>query len=223
MHACSYCAVKLSRGTVKSKSIEEIKQEFLEGLKVGYTHFSLIGSDLGSYGKDIQTDLPDLLKQLVSLEGKFNISLRNVHPQLLISQLPKMIKVVKSGKINHITTAVQHGNDRILKLMKRHYAIKDCTFAINTIKQHCKNLKIRTQIIVGFPGETQKEFEDTLRLIGSINVDFFEVYPYSQRMGTSAAKMKHQNTINTICKREYIARKFVLTVLRQKYSVMSNK
>ena len=66
---------------------------------------------------------------------------------------------------------------------------------------------LRTQIIVGFPGETQKEFEDTLRLIGSINVDFFEVYPYSPRMGTSAAKMKHQNTIKTIRKREYIATK----------------
>lgn len=218
VNACSYCAVKRSRGTVKSKSIHTIKSELLRGLKVGFTQFALVGTDLGSYGKDIHTDLPSLLKELVAIKGKFNIMLRNVHPQTIIRQLPDIIEIVKSGKISLITTAVQHGNNRILKLMNRFYKIEDCIRAINELKKHSNNnLHIRSQLIVGFPSETKEDFNDTLGLIGNIDADFFEIYPYSSRIGTSAEKMKKQNSFRTIQKRHFIATKCLLSFLKDKY------
>lgn len=213
-HACSYCVVKKSRGSVQSKSVGAIKSEFLKGLKAGYTKFALMGTDLGSYGMDVQTDLTALIRELVSIDGKFEIKLRNVHPQFLINHLPELLTLVKTNKITHITTAVQSGNNRILGLMKRAYSIKDCKFAINALKNICPNLKIRIQLIVGFPGETNFEFNDTLRLFDRIKADFVEVYPFSKRNGTLAATMPNQVPEKIINKRRYITVKKTLTYLK---------
>ena len=191
-NSCSYCAVKLSRGKIKSKSIKQIKKEFLKGLELGYKQFALIGTDTGSYGQDINANLVDLLKELISIKGKFGIKLRNVNPRALIEMLPGLLAVFKSGKIAHMTTAAQHGNDRILKLMKRGYKIEDLKFAINAIRKTYPKLKIRTQIMVGFPGETDSEFNDTLRLVDEVRFDFIEVYNYSPRSKTLAAKLPNQ-------------------------------
>ena len=100
---------------------------------------------------------------MISIEGEFGLKLRNVHPRALIEMLPEFLDVFKSGKIVHMTTAVQHGNNRILQLMKRGYKIEDLKFAINAVKNACQKLKIRTQLMVGFPGETDSEFNDTLK------------------------------------------------------------
>jgi len=213
-HACSYCVVKKSRGSVQSKPVGAIKSEFLKGLKAGYTKFALMGTDIGSYGMDVQTDLTALISELVSIDGKFEIKLRNVHPQFLINHLPELLSLVKTNKITHITTAIQSGNDRILGLMKRAYSIKDCKFAINALKNICPNLKIRIQLIVGFPGETNFEFNDTLRLIDGIKTDFVEVYPFSKRNGTLAAKMPNQVPEKIINKRRYITIKKTLIYLK---------
>jgi len=191
-NSCSYCAVKLSRGAIKSKSIEQIKREFLKGLELGYKQFALIGTDTGSYGLDIQTNLVNLLREITSIKGTFWLKLRNVHPRAFIEMLPGFLDVFKSGKIVHMTTATQHGNNHILQLMKRGYKIEDLKFAINALKNTCPNLKIRTQLMVGFPGETDSEFNDTLKLIDKIKFDFIEVYNYSRRAKTLAAKMPNQ-------------------------------
>ena len=219
MHKCAYCAVKISRGAVKSKPIEEIKAEFIQGLEKGYKEFSFIGTDLGSYGKDLQKDLLTLLKELVSLDGKFKIRLRNVHPQLIINNRAEFVDVTSTGKITHITSAIQHGNDRILGLMNRPYKIKDCKSAFNAIINSCPDLKIRSQLMVGFPGETETEFIDTLRLIDEINLAFVEVYPFSPRVGTLAAKMPNQVSQRTINRRQYLTIKKSLEVYKQREKV----
>ena len=193
-NSCSYCAVKLSRGTIKSKSIEQIKKEFLKGLKLGYENFALIGTDTGSYGRDIQTDLVNLLREMISVDGKFWFRLRNVNPRALVEMLPGLLDVFKSGKIVHMTTAAQHGNNRILDLMKRGYKIEDFKFAVNALKNSCPKLKIRTQLMVGFPGETDSEFTDTVKLIDEIRFDFIETHVYSPRPNTLAAEMPNQVT-----------------------------
>lgn len=192
VNSCSYCAIKLSRGAVKSKSIEQIKNEFLQGLELGYKQFALIGTDTGSYGQDIRSNLVNLLKEIISIKGKFALKLRNVHPRALIEMLPEFLDVFKSDKITHITTATQHGNNQILRLMKRGYKIEDFKSAIKTLKHASPNLKIRTQLMVGFPGETDSDFNDTLKLIDDIHFDFIEVYYYSPRAKTIAAKMPNQ-------------------------------
>jgi len=213
-NSCSYCAVKLSRGAVKSKSIEQIKKEFLKGLELGYKQFALIATDSGSYGLDIQTNLVNLLREIISVEGEFWLKLRNVHPRTLIEMLPGFLDVFKSGKIVHMTTATQHGNNRVLQLMKRGYKIEDLKFAINALKNTCPNLKIRTQLMVGFPGETDSEFNDTLQLIDEIQFDFIEVYDYSPRPKTLAAKMPNQVTRRKVNKRYNILYLKVLDQLK---------
>lgn len=212
-NSCSYCAVKLSRGKTKSKSIKEIKKELIEGLNSGYEHFAFIGTDLGSYGKDIQTDLLTLLNEIVLLDGKFDIKLRNVHPQLIISELQRFIKVIDSGKITHITTAIQHGSNRILKLMNRYYDISDCKYAFNYLKSRFPSLKIRTQLMVGFPGETKADFNETLNFIDEVNLDFYEVYKYSPRPRTLARKLPYQIPVAISAKRKTILLEKVINIL----------
>jgi tRNA A37 methylthiotransferase MiaB len=189
-------------------------KEFLEGLKLGYERFALISTDSGSYGRDIQTNLVKLLREMISVEGECLLSLRNVHPRALIKMLPEFLEVFKSGKIVHMTTAAQHGNNRILQLMKRDYKIEDFKFAINAVKQICPKLKIRTQLMAGFPGETNVEFSDTLKLLDEIQFDFIEVYKYSPRPNTLASEMPNQVTNKIANKRYLILYKKVLDNLK---------
>ena len=214
LHACTYCSVRLSRGKLKSNSIDDIKAQFIQGLEKGYTQFAFVGTDLGSYGRDIQTDLLTLLREIISIDKKFEIKLRNVHPQLLINRLSEFMEIASTGKISHITSAIQHGNDSILELMKRDYKIRDCKFTFNKIINKYPNIKIRTQLMVGFPGETESKFNDTLNLLDEIKLDFIEIYSFSPRMGTLAFKMPHQVSKRTMNRREYILTKKSLKVIQ---------
>jgi MiaB/RimO family radical SAM methylthiotransferase len=204
INSCSFCAVKNSRGTIRSKPIDLIRKEFLNGIKSGYNQFALIGTDTGSYGMDIQTNIVNLLKELISVEKEFKIKLRNLNPRALIEMLPEFMGVFKSGKISHITSAAQHGNDRILHLMKRGYKVGDFRYAINSIKNICPKLIIRTQLMVGFPGETASEFNDNIKLVDELGFDFTEVYKYSSRPNTPAASMGNKVSRKDALKRKYV-------------------
>jgi len=189
---CSFCSIKFSRGTLKSKPIENIVQEFKEGINKGYNEFFLIGTDLGCYGRDFGKTLVDLLNRLVEIEGNFKIMLRNVNPQFLIEMLPDMIKIFKTGIISYIGSSVQSGNNRILNLMNRKYTVEEYKNAINMIKKINPKIQIRSQFIVGFPSETDSEFEDTIRLIKEIQLDFIKIYDFKPETGTKASKMINQ-------------------------------
>lgn len=208
--SCSYCAVKLSRGAVKSKPINKIKDEVITGLEAGFKDFALIGTDLGSYGDDCQCDLIELLQELNSIDGNFRIKLRNVHPKLYIHNLPRFLDVLTPGKITYMTSAVQSGNNRILHEMHRGYKIEDFIFAVNSIKAVFPNFMIRTQIMVGFPGESDVDFQDTLQLLDKVQFNFIEVYRYSPRPGTLAATRLNQVPHLKAKKREFILKKAVM-------------
>jgi len=198
---CAYCAVQLSRGHVKSKPIKNIKKEFKEGLKKNYKEFALIGTDVGSYGRDIGTDLVSLLKELIKNKGEYTIKLRNVHPRFLIEMMPELQEVFQSGKISYICSAAQSGNNRVLKLMDRGYKIEDFKEAIRTINKKFPNIKIRTQLMTGFPGETKADFKDTVRLLNELRFDFVEVYNFESRPGTKAEKLEGKVPQKVACRR----------------------
>ena len=189
---CSFCSIKFSRGTLRSKTIENIVQEFKEGINKGYNEFLLVGTDLGCYGRDLGKTLVDLLNRLVEIEGNFTIMLRNVNPKFLIEMLPDMIKIFKTGKISYIGSSAQSGNNRILNLMNRKYTVEEYKNAINTIKKVNPKIQIRSQFIVGFPGETDSEFEDTIRLIEEIQLDFIKIYDFKAEAATKASKIINQ-------------------------------
>ena len=217
LNSCSYCAVKMSRGTLRSKPIEKVVEEFKAGLEQRCTIFSLIGSDVGCYGRDQKTNLVQLLYELVDLPGDFEIRIRNFHPRFLIEMLPDLVKICRSGKISFLAPAAQSGNNRILQLMQRGYRIEDFKHAVNALKKECPHIKVRTQLIVGFPGETESEYEDTLQLIDEVDFDFIELFMFSSRSGTKANSLPGALPPAVIQKRYYRILRKTLHRLKHKY------
>jgi MiaB/RimO family radical SAM methylthiotransferase len=215
---CAFCAVRLSRGAVKSKSIDMVISEFKKGLSKGYKDFALIGTDLGSYGRDHGNTLVSLLKELIKVKGDYQIWLRNIQPRFLKEMMDDLEPVFDSGKVVYVGTAVESGNNRILKRMKRGYTSEDYKKIIQTLNQNYPNIFIRTQLIAGFPGETEKEFEDTLRLFEEVKFDFAEAYLFEGRQNTIAFDMSGQ-VLSKIKEERYfrLLKKSVNNQLKRKY------
>ena len=190
--SCSYCAVRFSRGRIVSKSIDQIINEFEDGLSKGFKEFALIGTDTGSYGRDQDTNLDDLLREMIRRKGEYEIKIRNIQPRFLIEMMPGLLEVFQSGKIKYLSSGVQSGNNRILELMKRGYKIEDFIKAIHTLNREHPEILIRTQIMVAFPSETEKEFQDSIRLLNQVRIDYLEVFIFSPRPNTDAAFMRDQ-------------------------------
>lgn len=208
---CAYCAIRKSRGLTKSKPIAQIAAEFKNGIAQGYQTISLMGTDLGSYGVDIGVDLADLLTELVKQEGNYTINLRNVHPYHLTRIIDKFVPVLKTNKIRYMEIAAESGSNRILKLMNRNYTIEEYSQLLRTIRQACPKILIRTQIIAGFPTETEEEFQETIKLLDDIVFDFVEVYEFSARPGTIAENLQPQ--VPDVVKRQ----RFVQTIQKSNF------
>ena len=192
LNACTYCAVKKSRGNLKSKSLEKVLEEFRSGLQQGYENFSLLGTDLGPYGKDIGTNLAVLLQEMIRENGNYKIRLRNTEPRWLMKIGSEMIEIFKSKKIPFVGIPIESGNNEILNKMKRGYKIEDVKEFIKELNRKFPFILIRTQLMTGFPGETLEQFYDTYNLIDELFFDYVEVYPFSPRPNTLAAEMQDQ-------------------------------
>jgi threonylcarbamoyladenosine tRNA methylthiotransferase CDKAL1 len=189
---CSFCAVPKSRGVVHSKSIDSVVSEFRRGLDKGFQYFSLLGTDLGAYGRDQGCNLVDLLAEMTKEKGDYQISLRNVNPFYLNEMFEELKRIFSSGKIRFLSSAVESASDRILKLMRRKYQIQDFKSCIRTLNEKYPNIMLRTQLMVGFPTETKKDFHMSLHLLDELRFDWVEVYQFSARPGTPAAMMEGQ-------------------------------
>jgi tRNA A37 methylthiotransferase MiaB len=209
LHSCSYCGVKFSRGNIKSKAIEKIVSEFETGLKEGYREFALLGTDIGAYGRDHQKNLFTLLQELTKAKERYRIELKNLHPQFLIRNLPRVAKTARTGRISRICTAAQSGNDRILSLMNREYRIDDFKKAVRKLKEEAPEMEIETQLMVGFPGETEEEFKDSMKLVDDAAFDLVELYMFSLQPKARAATMPGQ--IPERIKRKRFIRLFLKT------------
>lgn len=200
--ACSYCSIRLGRGKIKSKPISDIVREFKKGIQLGRKHIALIGTDLGDYGKDTNSDLYELLSRLLEVEGDYKVKLRNVNPRWLIPNHSRFISLAKSRRFVYMQSPIQSGNDRILNLMNRGYASSDFLDACKQLKSACKGLFLRTQIIVGFPTETEEEFNDSKKVLKSGCFDYIDVFRFTKRKGTRAAEI-HPDVPLTIIVRRY--------------------
>ena len=189
---CSYCAIKHAKGRVKSKPISKIIGEFRCGLKQGYKEFVLSGDDVGSYGRDIGTNSIRLLEEFLKEEGDYKIHIRYIEPERLIEMFPDLKEVFKTRKILSFCSSVQSGNNRILKLMNKKYTIEEWKKCIRELNKEFPSLLIRTQIIVGFPSETEEEFNDTLKLVEELKFDTVAVFEYFNLPNTEASNMDDQ-------------------------------
>jgi MiaB/RimO family radical SAM methylthiotransferase len=189
---CSYCSIKQARGKISSRPIQTIVSEVKDGLELGYHDYALIGTDIGDYGKDLETNLLELLKAIISIPGRFQLRLRNVNPRWLVPNVDALCEILKSGKIGYIQSPIQSGSNRILKLMKRGYLAGDYLNAMERIRKSSTEVFLKTQLIVGFPTESEEDFLDSLRLYDPGLFNYIEVFSYSSRPNTKASMMSGQ-------------------------------
>lgn len=200
---CTYCAVPYTRGRETSRKPKEIIAEVKTEIKNGKNHIILLGQNVNSYKNLTKNRIDDFTKLLIEIEnlvGNFDYNFMSPNPRNfskdLIEFLPKSKKWEK-----YIHLPLQSGNDEILKKMNRGYCVKDYLKIISNLKSNIRNLKLTTDIIVGFPGETQKQFNDTVKLCKKIDFDGIYVSQYSPRKGTLAQK-KYEDDIPRIEKKK---------------------
>ena len=187
---CSYCIVPYVRGRERSRLPEDVLAECRELIGKGYKELTLLGQNVNSYGKDLgtQIDFADLLGQIAELPGEFTLRFMTSHPRDASHKLfDVMASHEKIAKQFHLP--FQSGNDRILKVMNRHYDRAQYLELIEYGRRKMPEIVFTSDVIVGFPGETEEEFEDTVSLIEQVRFDALFTFIYSPRPGTPAAKM----------------------------------
>jgi len=190
---CSFCFTRIARGKLKSYSIKWVKNELEKAVRAGAKEIQLTAQDTGAYGKDLGagTDLPTLLRELVKVEGTFFIRLGMINPEHAKGMQRELIDVFASSKIyKFIHLPVQSGSDPVLKSMKRGHNTKDFEQVAKAFKKRFPDLTLSTDIIVGFPTETEKDFEKTLSLLRRIRPDVCNLSKFTPRPFTPAALMK---------------------------------
>ena len=215
---CTYCIVPYTRGTQRSRNKDDIINEIIKLKNEGYKEVTLLGQNVNAYGKDLNIDykMADLLEDAAKT-GIDRIRFVTSHPWDFED---KMIDVISKypNIMPYIHLPLQSGSDRILKLMGRRYTRKEYITLFNKIKEKVKNVSITTDIIVGFPGETEEDFEETLSLVNECKFDSAFTFIFSPREGTPASKMEDKVTIE-----EKENRLHRLNELVNKYSLEKNK
>lgn len=187
---CTYCIVPYVRGRERSRRPEEIEKELRELVAAGYKEITLLGQNVNSYGKDLDEpmDFADLLKAAAELPGDFLLRFMTSHPKDASQKLfDTMASSPKIAPCFHLP--FQAGNDRILKAMNRVYDRAGYLDKVRRLRQAIPDVVITSDVIVGFPGETAEEFEDTMTLIDAVRFDALFTFIFSPREGTPAAKM----------------------------------
>ena len=187
---CAYCVIPYVRGHVRSKRKEDVINEAKNLIKKGHKEIVLTGIHTGNY-HDNEYDLANLLNDLVKLEGLERLRISSIEATELND---RVLEVIKNSSIltNHMHIPLQAGSNEILKLMNRKYDLKYFKNKINEIRSIRPNINITTDVIVGFPGETDELFNETVNTIKEISFTKLHVFPYSKREGTVAASMKNQ-------------------------------
>lgn len=215
---CTYCIVPYTRGKQRSRKYEDILAEVNSLIKDGVLEITLLGQNVNAYGKDLYDDygMENLLEDVAKTNIK-RIKFVTSHPWDFTD---KMIDIINKydNILPFIHLPVQSGSDRILKLMGRRYTKESYLTLFNKMRERIKNVSITTDIIVGFPGETKEDFEETLDLYDKCKFDLAYTFIYSPRIGTPAAKMK--DDVSEFEKKKRLEQ---LNKLVSKYALESNK
>lgn len=215
---CTYCIVPYTRGTQRSRKKENIIEEVEKLKNEGYLEVTLLGQNVNAYGKDLYENytLANLLEEVSKTEIP-RIRFVTSHPWDLTDE---MIEVIKKydNVMPYVHLPIQSGSDRILKLMGRKYTIDEYLKLYNKIRNEVEGVSITTDIIVGFPGETEEDFEETLKIVNECKFDGAFTFAFSPREGTPAAKLKDNTTLEE--KNERLHR---LNEIVNKYSNEANQ
>lgn len=199
---CSYCIVPYVRGRERSRNPEDIVKE-IEGMVAdGVVEITLLGQNVNSYGKTLENPMTfaKLLSRIEKIEGLRRIRFMTSHPKDLSDEL---IEVMKNSKkiCNHLHLPLQSGSTRLLKIMNRKYTKEEYVDLARRIKKAIPNISLTTDIIVGFPGETEEDFLETIDVVRKVKFDSAYTFQYSKRTGTPAATMEEQVEPEVVKKR----------------------
>lgn len=198
---CTYCVVPFTRGRECYRKEKEIIKEVKNLIKKGSREITLLGQNIASY-----PNFPGLLEKINKIKGNFSIGFLTSHPKDFSDKLIRAIKESKKIK-KYIHLPVQSGDNRILKKMNRHYTKKQYLELIKKIRKEIPDIEISTDAIVGFPGESKKQFQNTVDLFKKAHFDTAYVSCYSQRPGTAASRIKDDVTPKEKERRATILRK----------------
>ena len=190
---CSYCIVPYVRGRERSRAPEHIINEVRNLVEQGYRDITLLGQNVNSYGKDLPQsfDFADLLSELDKIEGEYCLRFMTSHPK---DASCKLIDVMAASRhiAHQFHLPMQSGSDEILKKMNRHYDTQKYLSIVEYMRQKMPDVTITSDIIVGFPGESEEDFEGTLQMLSCVRFDMLYSFIYSPRKGTPAAEMENQ-------------------------------
>ncbi len=189
---CSYCAIKYAIGPINSRPLEVVTKEYRKCVEAGYRNFIVAGDDVGAYGIDRNSSFPELVECLLgetSDNGGIGFHIDEIHPRWLIRYHDRFIELLASKRIKSVMCPVQSGNNRILGLMKRNHTAEELLQVIGGIQRTDPAIRLSTQIMVGFPSETDGEFADTLEFMKKARFSSVIIFPYHEKEKTPASKL----------------------------------
>lgn len=188
---CSYCIIPFVRGKCRSKRQEKVIEEITSLVKNGYKEIVLTGIHTGNYGRDLNTDFASVLKEILAIPGLYRLRISSIEATELTDEV---LDILKEDLVvaDHLHIPLQAGSDEVLRLMNRKYDTKYFEDKINEIRRIRPNISISTDVIVGFPGETEELFQQTYDFCKKIGFSKIHVFPYSIRKGTAASKFPNQ-------------------------------
>lgn len=188
---CSYCIVKKAKGNLVSYAPGDIERDIRASLRSGCREIWLTSQDCGCYGSDIRSNVTELLKRVTAIKGNFRVRLGMSNPNHIKPVLSDLIKIYRDKKIyRFLHIPVQSGSDKVLRDMKRLYVTEDFRQITRDLRLKMPDMTIWTDVIVGFPGETERDFRETLKLIRETEPDFVNISKFGKRPGTEAEKMR---------------------------------
>ncbi len=190
---CSYCIIPYTRGRIRSRRPEDILAEIGRLAGAGYREVVLTGIHLSSYGKDFEDPVPllSVIGRVAELEGIERIRLGSLEPRIVTEEFVRGLSAIEKV-CPHFHLSLQSGCDRTLKRMNRHYSTEEYAACCGLLRKYYEHPAITTDVIVGFPGETEEEFSETLDFLARIGFYEMHVFKYSKRQGTKAAAMASQ-------------------------------
>lgn len=193
--SCSYCVIRFATGRLESVAVESITAAFESALAREEATIMLVGGDTGAYGLDIGTDFASLLERLLQYQGRHRIYIHAFNANWLLRSLPDIERVLQSadGRLRAASIPVQSGSDRVLKRMRRPYRAGDVVPALRLVREAAPELLLGSHIIVGFPGETEDDFLQTLAFLEKVDFDFVTCFRYSEH--PAAASAKHEGKV----------------------------
>jgi threonylcarbamoyladenosine tRNA methylthiotransferase MtaB len=189
-YKCTFCTIPLARGKSRSMNPDLVIKEFINLVQKGYKEIILTGVNVGDYGNSFDINLFELLKKLIKVDGDFRIRISSIEPNLLTEDIINL--TANSDKLcNHFHIPLQSGSDTILRSMQRRYTADDYKKVILRVKEVIPDTGIGVDVIVGYPGETEKEFMETYNFLLDLPISYLHVFTYSERPDTKALAISH--------------------------------